>query len=191
MIINHESKIINLKIVYFGPAMSGKTTTVKWLFGHFGKKDEIESIDSTVGRTLFFDYGKIAFKEQDWILNLHVYSTTGQDFYAVTRPITLKATDGIIFVLDSQRSAYERNLYSWRELESYYQESLLNLPKIIAFNKQDVLNKFTTKEFLDAIDYEKYDNIDIKHTIAPNGEGVLDSFEGILQLILNKLILNN
>ena len=102
MIIDALEKTIQVKIVYYGPALSGKTTSIKALFNHFGKKDEILSVESTVRRTLFFDYGTITFKNSDWLLKVHVYTTTGQDFYIVTRPVTLKAIDGIIFVSDSR-----------------------------------------------------------------------------------------
>ena len=187
MIIDSLDKIIQLKIVYFGPALSGKTTSLKSLFNHFGKKDNVKSIESTVNRTLFFDYGTISFQNEKWKLKLHIYSTTGQDFYIVTRPITLRAVDGLIFVADSQRSAYERNLISWNELDTYFENSLKNLPKIIAFNKQDLPDKFSHATFLEKIDYNKYENIDIEFTIALNGEGILSSFENILRLIFKDL----
>lgn len=66
--------------MYFGPAYSGKTASIKSLFSHFGKADKIASIESTVSRTLFFDYGTMSFQNTDWKLNVHVYTTTGQDF---------------------------------------------------------------------------------------------------------------
>lgn len=186
MIIDHVDKTISIKIVYFGPALSGKTTSIKTLFSHFGKEDKILSIESTVNRTLFFDYGVISFQNQDWILKISVYTTTGQNFYLITRPITLRAVDGIIFVLDSQREVYERNMISWRELISYFGDSLDDLPILVAFNKQDLPNKFSSTRFLKQIDFHKYKNIDSKYTIAISGEGVLECFEDILRLILKK-----
>jgi len=187
MIINALDKEISLKIVYFGPALSGKTTSLKALFDHFGKKDEVFSIESTLGRTLFFDYGVIAFQKEAWKLKIHIYSTTGQDFYIVTRPITLKAIDGLIFVADSQKIAFERNITSWNELCAYFNKNLLTMPKIFCFNKQDVSDKFNIFTFLDKIEYNKYDNKEIKFTIALNGEGILDSFEELLGLVFKEL----
>ncbi|MFW9882019.1 MAG: ATP/GTP-binding protein [Candidatus Thorarchaeota archaeon] len=186
MIIDHVDKTINIKIVYFGPALSGKTTSIKTLFSHFGKKEKILSIESTVNRTLFFDYGIISFQNQDWILKISVYTTTGQNFYLITRPITLRAVDGIIFVLDSQKEVFERNMISWRELISYFGDSLDDLPILVAFNKQDLPNKFLSTRFLQQIDFHKFKNIGSRYTIAISGEGVLECFEDILRLILKK-----
>jgi len=186
LIIDHIDKTISIKIVFFGPALSGKTTSIKTLFCHFGKDDRILSIESTVNRTLFFDYGVVSFQNQDWVLKISVYTTTGQNFYLITRPVTLRAVDGIIFVVDSQQKVYERNILSWNELISYFSESLESLPIIVAFNKQDLPDKFSSTKFLKEIDFPKYKNIDSRYTIAISGEGVLDCFEDILRLILKK-----
>ncbi len=186
MIIDHCDKTISIKIVYFGPALSGKTTSIKALFSDFGKDEEVYSIESTVDRTLFFDYGTVTFQNQEWALKIHIYTTTGQDFYFITRPITLRAVDGVIFVIDSQEDVYERNLTSWRELISYFNESIEDLPIIIAFNKQDLEDKFNSIDFLKEIGYYNYKNIDTRFTSALKGEGVLDCFEDILRLILKK-----
>ncbi len=186
MIIDHCDKILSIKIVYFGPALSGKTTSIKSLFAHFGKGDKVHSIESTVNRTLFFDYGTISFQNQDWILKISVYTTTGQNFYLITRPITLKAVDGIIFVVDSQKKVYDRNLISWNELLSYFGESLQDLPIMIAFNKQDLPDKFIPSKLLHEIKFQNFENIVKRNTIALNGEGVLGCFEDTLRLILKK-----
>jgi len=185
MIINNLEKQIQFKIVYYGPAMSGKTTTLRALFRHFGKEHQIQSIESTVNRTLFFDYGTIIFQNKNWDVKLNIYTTTGQDFYCVTRPTIIQATDGIIFVVDSQQIARERNLISWVELNKFFTKgTMLSIPKIIAFNKQDKLEKFKIQPFLTELNYENYKNIEIMKTIAINGEGILQSFERIIGMII-------
>ncbi len=187
MIIDQLTRSIQLKICYFGPALSGKTTSIKALFNHFGKKDRVLSIDSSIRRTLFFDYGTISFQNQQWNLKIHIYSTTGQDFYIITRPATLQGIDWIIFVADSQQEVYYRNLTSWNELCNYFEDIIITLPKVIAFNKQDLPDKFPTAVFLENINYFKFKNIDFKKTIAVNGEGILGSFEEILSLVFKNL----
>ncbi|MHA1931336.1 MAG: GTP-binding protein [Promethearchaeota archaeon] len=167
MIVDHSNKTLNLKVVYYGPAFSGKTTAVLALFSHFGKKEAVESIENTVLRTLFFDYGTLSFQNSDWILKIHVYATTGQNYYAITRPITLEAVDGIILVLDSQQSVYKRNLSSWNELLHLYGENVINdLPIIIAFNKQDLTGKLKVEPFLEEINAFHFDTLSIKFWIS-------------------------
>jgi len=188
MIIDHVDRTISIKIVYFGPALSGKTTSIKKLFSIFGKEEQICSIESTVDRTLFFDYGTVTFQNQDWHLKIHIYTTTGQDFYLITRLTTLRAVDGIIFIIDSQKEVYERNLISWKELFSYFTESIEDIPILIAFNKQDLEQelKFNFEDFLNDIDFYKYKNIDSRFTSAINGDGILECFEDILRLVLKR-----
>jgi len=84
MIFNYENKTLQVKIVYYGPAMSGKTTSIKSLFSYFNKEHAVKSIDSSVGRTLFFDFGVLQFKGTEWGIKFLIYSATGQDFYAST-----------------------------------------------------------------------------------------------------------
>jgi signal recognition particle receptor subunit beta len=184
LIVDHNNKTLNLKVVYYGPALSGKTTAILALFSHFGRKETVESIENTVLRTLFFDYGTLTFHNTDWIMKIHVYATSGQDYYAITRPITLEGVDGIMVVLDSQEDVYERNLASWNELLYLYGKNALdNLPIILAFNKQDLTDKLKVEPFLEEIKAFHFDSMDIKFWIALNGEGILRSFEELLKMI--------
>jgi hypothetical protein len=99
----------------------------------------------------------------------------------------VRATDGIIFVADSHKEALRRNINSWKELKRYFNKKTLNeIPKVIALNKQDLREKFIVPHFLREINYDSYENISLIRTIALNGEGILESFEEILRLILKK-----
>jgi len=87
--------------------MSGKTTSLRSLFKYFNIEENICSIETSTGRTLFFDFGVISLKGGSWNIKISLYSATGQDFYASTRPATLAGTDGIIFVVDSRKEHIE------------------------------------------------------------------------------------
>ena len=65
VIIDYEKKTVGIKIVFFGPAMSGKTTTIKWLFKELNLKEELTSIENSIGRTMFMDFGIIPFQMGD------------------------------------------------------------------------------------------------------------------------------
>lgn len=192
MILNYDSKTLQVKIVYYGPAMSGKTTSIKFLFSHFKKEDSIKSIDSTVGRTLFFDFGILDFKGTEWSVKFLIYSATGQDFYASTRPATLKGVDGLIFVVDSQIMFLEHNIRSWNELKTLFGNEFYNIPIVISLNKSDlIMNQCIEKnEFLSHIEYDRFRKISFQNTAAIKGLGVLNSFSELIKFIFPQLNIN-
>lgn len=186
MIVNAVEATIHSKIVYAGPAMSGKTTTMKCLSDYYREKvvNDFLSIESTSGRTLYFDYLLLFFRNRRYSLKAHVYSTTGQDFYAITRPDTIRNLDGIIFIADSSEDAFERNVASWKEFEHYLGADFIFLPKVIVFNKQDISPKFNQDQFLRTIRAHKFPHLEVSESIATEGEGVVQAFRTILKLIL-------
>ena len=189
MIFDYENKLIQVKCVYYGPAMSGKTTSLRFLFSHFGKENELESIENSLGRTLFFDFGVLQFKGAVWGLKFLLYTATGQDFYAGTRPATLNGVDGIIFIADSQLQYFEHNIRSWNELKTLFGFDLYNIPIVVAFNKCDLSNGDKNK-FMKSIEFEKFRNISFKETIAIEGVGVMDSFKQLVSFIFPQLNVN-
>jgi mutual gliding-motility protein MglA len=192
MIYDYENKTLQVKIVYYGPAMSGKTTSIKYLFTYFNKKNNLESIDSTVGRTLFFDFGILHFGNANWGLKFLIYSATGQDFYASTRPATLNGVDGIIFVVDSEIDCMNHNLRSWNELKVLFGSEFYRIPVVISLNKYDLCDKvkIQSKDFMEKINYYEFKQISIKKTKAINGEGILDSFNRLVNFIFPQISLS-
>lgn len=192
MIYDYENKTLQVKIVYYGPAMSGKTTSIKHLFSHFNRQNELESIDSSVGRTLFFDFGVLNFRGAEWGLKFLIYSATGQDFYASTRPATLNGVDGIIFVVDSHTSCIKHNLRSWKELNAMLGSEFFNIPMVISMNKYDINDdtKMSETDFKDLIDIDAFKNISVQKTAAIMGYGVIESFSQMIKFIFPQLTLN-
>lgn len=192
MIFDYENKILQIKIVYYGPAMSGKTTSIRYLFSYFKKDDALDSIESSVGRTLFFDFGVLRFQGLKWGLKFLIYSATGQDFYASTRPATLNGVDGIIFVVDSRIDYLKYNLRSWNELKALFGEEFFNIPIVISLNKYDLdgMDKLKEEDFLKLIQFNLFKYISIEKTMAINGTGLLDSFKNVVRFILPELQIN-
>jgi len=191
MIYDYENKTLQIKIVYYGPAMSGKTTSIKHLFSFFNREDTLNSIDSTVGRTLLFDFGVLQFKGTEWSLKFLIYSATGQDFYASTRPATLNGVDGIIFVVDSRAQCLQHNIRSWNELKTMFREDLYNLPLVISLNKSDFeeTQKITNHEFIKWINLNLFKHLSVNKTVAIKGKGILDSFNRVITFIFPQLTL--
>lgn len=184
MIINYQKKTIQIKMVYFGPAMSGKTTTLKTLMAAFGQESEMQSIETSTGRTLVFDFGTLMITGKEWNIKILLLTATGQDFYASTRPATIEMVDGIIFVVDSQRKYIEENKRSWQELFLYFGQRLYDLPLVVALNKQDLPETISEEEFRADFNVKSFKSYKILKTVAKDREsGVLNSFKYLLKFI--------
>ncbi len=185
MLIDWANKTIQTKIVYYGPAMSGKTTTVRSLFSQFDQADKIESIETTTGRTLFFDYGALDVERGSWKLRVFVWSATGQDYYAETRSTVLAGADGIIFVADSQPHLLEDNIRSWRELQGFYSDRLGTNPSVlICMNKFDMSSTLTREKITNGLEIKN--GLQVMSTIAPSGWNIVEAFSAIVQSILRR-----
>ncbi len=185
MLIDWANKTIQTKIVYYGPAMSGKTTSIRSLFNHFNQADKIESIETTTGRTLFFDYGALDVERGSWKLRVFVWSATGQDYYAETRSTVLAGTDGIIFVADSQPHLLEDNIRSWQELQAFYGDKLGTNPSVIlCLNKYDLPVTLTRDQLLSG--FGLHNGVQVFSTIAPSGWNLVEAFSAIVTSILQR-----
>ena len=111
---------LSLKIVYYGPAMSGKTTNLLQLHTHLSpqRKGELMVMETRDDRTLFFDMLPIGFRGASGLdLRLKLYTVPGQVQHDSTRKAVLSRADGVIFVADSSASMINQNLESLRNLE--------------------------------------------------------------------------
>lgn len=191
MIYDYENQTLQAKIVYYGPAMSGKTTSIKSLFAYFNRDHNLESIDNSVGRTLFFDFGVLSFKGAKWGLNFLVYSATGQDFYASTRPATLNGVDGIIFVVDSRINHMHHNLRSWNELKTMFRDKIYKMPIVISLNKYDLEQKARIEEyqFIKYVNLKLFKSIFINKTVATEDKGVINAFHKLIKFMFPQLTL--
>ncbi len=179
MLIDNETRTISVKLVFFGPAMSGKTTAVRWLFGALGVEDRLTSIETTTGRTMFFDYGSVSIPlSKDWTVNAHIWSATGQDYYASTRETVMYGTDGIVFVADSSRDLLHSNLESWLEINKMISEANVNMPIVVCLNKQDLSDPISELELRQHLKIPE--SIRVFKIIAKNGMNVAEAVYTIL-----------
>jgi signal recognition particle receptor subunit beta len=166
--INFAQKSVTVKIVYYGPGMSGKTTNLEIVHQRApeASRGELTSISTDGDRTLFFDFmpldlGTVAGMRTQF----QIYTVPGQVYYNSTRKLVLQGVDGVIFVADSSASMVEENLESLRNLADNladYGKDLAELPLVIQYNKRDLP---------DAMSVEELDRL-----LNPNG---LPSFEAV------------
>jgi signal recognition particle receptor subunit beta len=183
LLIDWSQRIIQTKIVYYGPAMSGKTESIRALFQRLNILSRLESIETTTGRTLFFDYGPIELSHGDWILQIHIWSATGQDYYAETRSTVLTGTDGIVFVADSNPDLLTENQRCWKELQNYFGSRLLNeIPVVFALNKRDIYPYISRFDFINALGLNG--SSQIFETVATQGIRITELLQELLRNIL-------
>ncbi|MBD3228763.1 MAG: GTP-binding protein [Candidatus Lokiarchaeota archaeon] len=184
MIIDYAKHMIMFKIVWWGPAMSGKSTSVRYLFKRFNKLDSLRSIETEAGRTLFFDFGELVFEKGNWKIQVNIWSSTGQNFYAETRPTVLLGADGIIFIADAQSELLNDNLESWNELKALLGSKINSIPIIFCLNKWDLQNNsdlITEEELKTYFMLNEKDKI--FKTVATSGHNVQESFKSLLDRI--------
>ena len=144
--INHQSKEINCKLVYYGPGLCGKTTNIQYVYqktsgDHAGK---MITLNTENERTLFFDFLPLDLGEiRGFKTRFHLYTVPGQVFYEASRKLILRGVDGIVFVADSQIERMEDNIESLKGLEKNLKEqghNINKIPLVFQWNKRDLPN---------------------------------------------------
>jgi len=173
-LINMRDKEIQVKIVYYGPAMGGKTTNLQYIYDKYQSriKTEMVSIKTHGDRTLFFDFlpfdmGKI----HDFNMRIQLYTVPGQIKYNSTRRLVLQGVDGMVFVADSQAEQRYKNVESLNNLKenlNVYNKDIFNVPIVMQYNKRDLAHDSTP--LLSIGDLENDLNLHIKApTFAASG----------------------
>jgi signal recognition particle receptor subunit beta len=144
MFINWKLREINLKVVYYGPALSGKTSNLQYIHRKTNPRmrSDLVSLKTRGDRTLYFDFlqlelGQIAGLKP----RFNLYTVPGQVYYVNSRKLVLQGADGVVFVADSQRQRMPANIESIHNLE----ENLRGLgyepqtvPLVVQCNKRDL-----------------------------------------------------
>lgn len=188
--------LIQLKIVYWGPGESGKTTNFLRLKEKFDSKRITKgySIETNDGRTLWQDSMFLSFEasinNKDYMIIVHVVTCTGQERFLSTREYVLEGADGIMFVADSQPELLEQNKRSFRELLSF--ASPRRIPYIIQLNKRDLQHKITIDLFKKQLRLPREETyadgtLVVYPVIALTGQNVAETFRDLLGQVLFNL----
>jgi signal recognition particle receptor subunit beta len=189
MFINWALQEINLKIVYYGPGMSGKTTNLEYIHSKLDPSltGELVSLKTKEDRTIFFDFmqievGKIKGKKPKF----NLYTVPGQVYYASSRKVILNGVDGIVFVADSQPHRMEANIETLLDLESNLKQdgnTLEKFPWVVQYNKRDLPGVESVETL-----QKKLNFFGVPHFegVAVRGDGVFN----ILKAIINRVVQN-
>ena len=179
---DNQYRQIKIKVVYYGPAVGGKTTCLQHIHRTTDpeRRTKLYSLNTASDRTLFFDLLSLNLgRIRGFRLTLQLYTVPGQVQYDATRRTVLAGADGVVFVADSQLHQRKANVES---LENLWQNMAANgldrqtIPIVLQYNKRDLEDIQTVEEMDAALNTEQRPSFE---TIAITGDGVLDAFAAI------------
>ncbi|KAF0171543.1 MAG: MglA protein [Limisphaerales bacterium] len=195
-IINQATKELQVKIVYYGPAKSGKTTNLESIYGNVQtanpeSKTKIVSLATSSDRTLFFDFFPLeTVTIKGYKTKFQLYTVPGQVIYNTTRQLVLRGVDGLVFVADSTYEKMEENVESLKNMEDNLKTLKLNLadiPYVLQYNKRDAANPAPI-EYMDFLLNNRDVQVPSFPAVAPRCEGVFETLNAITGLLLNKFL---
>jgi hypothetical protein len=193
-IINQATKELQVKIVYYGPAMGGKTTNLVKVHENIRtaqEKGKLVSLATSSDRTLFFDFLPIeAVAIKGFRTKFQLYTVPGQVIYNTTRQLVLRGVDGIVFVADSQYDKMADNVESFSNLEENLRSLKLNLadiPYVVQYNKRDLPN-VAPVEYMEFLLNNREVQVPSFTAVASQCEGVFESLNMITRMLLHKFI---
>jgi len=176
-----------LKIVYYGPALSGKTTNIEVIHRSVNPKQrsDLVSLKTHEDRTLYFDFlqlelGKIAGLTPQ----IQLYTVPGQSYYEASRKIVLRGADGVVFVVDSDRARMRANLTAWRNMRQHLTSfgiSIDRFPIVVQFNKRDLPMAVPTSIISHIL---QVNGAPIFDAVAVQGKGVLPTLKAITKQVM-------
>ena len=193
-LINQATKELHVKIVYYGPAKSGKTTNLERIHANvqtpYGK-GQMVSLATDADRTLFFDFYPIeAAVIKGFKTKFQLFTVPGQVIYNTTRQLVLRGVDGIVFVADSQYGKMQENVESFQNMEENLKGmnlSLAGIPYVLQYNKRD-LNDVAPVDFMEFLVNNKDVQVPAYEASATGCVGVFETLNAITRLLLQKFI---
>lgn len=182
--LNHAQRELTLKIVYYGPGLSGKTTNLQMI--HQRTQAEVRgrllTVETHDDRTLFFDLLPVFFTAASGFkVKVKLFTVPGQVIHNATRRIVLQGADGVAFIADSRRAAGAENNNYWKNLLENMKENSLDpsqVPVVIQFNKRDLPDTKSDEEIDEA---KKRGSEPVIGAVAIRCEGVLETLHAVLQ----------
>jgi len=179
-------RVLSLKIVFYGPALSGKTTNLVSLHGLLQPelKGDMQILETKNDRTLFFDLLPLGIRLEDGkLIKLKLYTVPGQVVHNSTRKAVLSRADGIIFVADSQLDQSENNAESFDNLiqnTKVLGMDIQRTPLVIQFNKRDLDNILSTEDIQQRWSSTPWE---LLFASALDKKGVVETFSTLLNLV--------
>ena len=184
--LNTAARELVLKIVYYGPGLGGKTTSLQAIHDAAPpeRRGKLVSLATPVDRTLYFDFLPLRLPPMRGLsVRLQLFTVPGQVYFNATRRLVLSGADGIVFVADSQAERMDANLESLENLRENLAEhgrDLAALPHVFSWNKRDLDEVVALDELAHALNRH---NAPAFGTVATKGTGVDQTLETITRLV--------
>ena len=189
--VDENAKEINCKVVFFGPPLCGKSTSLRYINKQVNRglrSDEEASLSEDNERTLYFDFVPVDLGEiRDYKARVHLYTVPGQRAYEQARKIIAKGVDGIVFMADSNLPRMSDNAESLEELKKILKEEDVEwseLPKVFQYNKRDLSHAVPTVELRRVLNKDGESEFE---TVAITGQGIMDVLTTIAEKVLLSL----
>lgn len=188
--VNSLAREILTKIVYYGPGLSGKTTSLKKVHAAVTpeRRGQLVSLATEGDRTLFFDFLPLHLEAIGQLsLRLQLYTVPGQVFYDATRKHVLNGADGVVFVADSQEAAREANVVSMENLTANLAEAGIDLakfPLVLQYNKRDLPTAMSVAKMRTDLNDKHAPEFE---TTAERGVGIMPALKEITRLVIHDL----
>ena len=178
-VVDFAERQLTLKLVYYGPPLSGKTSNLQALHAKVDRlnRGRLMTLDTRDDRTLFFDllplFFRIEGKSSTFSIRIKVYTVPGQPVHEATRKIVLAGSDGVVFVADSGPDARDANSQAWQNLtQNLSTLALERVPIIVQYNKRDLPDRVP----LERVDRFGDPDRRVLEASARRGEGVVETF---------------
>lgn len=181
---DEDGKKMVFKLVYYGPAMSGKTTNLLKLHDLLTEdgRGDLMVLDTTDDRTIFFDLLPFFLVAPSGMkIKIKVYTVPGQVRHDATRKAVLQRADGVVFIADSQLTESENNSESFDNLEKnlgFVGIDIEKIPLVVQFNKRDLKNIVSEEDISRTWGTT---GIPVILASALTGAGVVETFSEILK----------
>ena len=190
MFFNQKLGEVNLKIVYYGPALSGKTSNLQYIYAKTDPsiRNDLITLKTREDRTIYFDFLRLELGQIAGLKpRFNLYTVPGQVYYLESRKMVLQGADGVVFVADSQYPLLTENIEAMRNMK----ENLNSLghdpsifPCVLQCNKRDLPDVAPVPLIQEQLDCP---HAPLFESVATHGDGVFDTLKSIINLVVNNV----